>query len=177
MPNKPLGKETRMTKEINNALKEATKNLKELANAPRSKNVSLFQLTTITNDDKITINNLHYADDMTHLINAFTAVLNDNPKLAHLMGHAIAQLDDDSYDAFKDGFDVDEEEIENNLISTIAFLRASKNMTNEDYFKELENMKKELANMDMSEDDIKTYIETFDQNVSKAMKNIKKGDV
>ena len=46
-------------------------------------------------------------------------------------------------------------------------------MTNEDYFKELENMKKELAKMDMSEQDVKDYIETFDQNVSKAMKTIK----
>lgn len=170
-----------MTKEINKALKEATKNLKELADTPQSKNVSLFQVTTVNNGKKITVSNLHYADDMTELINAFTAVLNDNPELAHLMGHAIAQLDDDSYEAFEAGFDVDEDEVENNLISTIAFLRASKNMTNEDYFnmtnedyfKELENMKKELAKMDMSEQDVKDYIETFDQNVSKAMKAIK----
>lgn len=162
-----------MTKEINKALKEATKNLKELADTPQSKNVSLFQVTTVNNGKKITVSNLHYADDMTELINAFTAVLNDNPELAHLMGHAIAQLDDDSYKAFEAGFDVDEDEVENNLISTIAFLRASKNMTNEDYFKELENMKKELAKMDMSEQEVKDYIETFDQNVSKAMKTIK----
>lgn len=162
-----------MTKEINKALKEATKNLKELADTPQSKNVSLFQVTTVNNGKKITVSNLHYADDMTELINAFTAVLNDNPELAHLMGHVIAQLDDDSYEAFEAGFDVDEDEVENNLISTIAFLRASKNMTNEDYFKELENMKKELAKMDMSEQDVKDYIETFDQNVSKAMKTIK----
>ncbi len=40
-----------MTKEINKALKEATKNLKELADAPQSKNVSLFQVTTV-NDGK-----------------------------------------------------------------------------------------------------------------------------
>ena len=162
-----------MTKEINKALKEATKNLKELADTPQSKNVSLFQVTTVNDGKKITVSNLHYADDMTELINAFTAVLNDNPDLAHLMGHAIAQLDDDSCEAFEAGFDVDEDEVENNLISTIAFLRASKNMTNEDYFKELENMKKELAKMDMSEQDVKDYIETFDQNVSKAMKTIK----
>lgn len=162
-----------MTKEINKALKKATKNLKELADTPQSKNVSLFQVTTVNNGKKITVSNLHYADDMTELINAFTAVLNDNPELAHLMGHAIAQLDDDSYEAFEAGFDVDEDEVENNLISTIAFLRASKNMTNEDYFKELENMKKELAKMDMSEQEVKDYIETFDQNVSKAMKTIK----
>lgn len=162
-----------MTKEINKALKEATKNLKELADTPQSKNVSLFQVTTVNNGKKITVSNLHYADDMTELINAFTAVLNDNPDLAHLMGQAIAQLDDDSYEAFEAGFDVDEDEVENNLISTIAFLRASKNMTNEDYFKELENMKKELAKMDMSEQEVKDYIETFDQNVSKAMKTIK----
>lgn len=162
-----------MTKEINKALKEATKNLKELADTPQSKNVSLFQVTTVNNGKKITVSNLHYADDMTELINAFTAVLNDNPELAYLMGHAIAQLDDDSYEAFEAGFDVDEDEVENNLISTIAFLRASKNMTNEDYFKELENMKKELAKMDMSEQEVKDYIETFDQNVSKAIKAIK----
>jgi len=112
-----------MTKEINKALKEATKNLKELADTPQSKNVSLFQVTTVNNGKKITVSNLHYADDMTELINAFTAVLNDNPELAHLMGH--------------------------------------------------ENMKKELAKMDMSEQEVKDYIETFDQNVSKAMKTIK----
>lgn len=162
-----------MTKEINKALKEATKNLKELADTPQSKNVSLFQVTTVNNGKKITVSNLHYADDMTELINAFTAVLNDNPELAHLMGHAIAQLDDDSYEAFEAGFDVDEDEVESNLISTIAFLRASKNMTNEDYFKELENMKKELKEMGMPEDDIKENIKTFDEAVTDAMKAIK----
>lgn len=162
-----------MTKEINKALKEATKNLKELADTPQSKNVSLFQVTTVNNGKKITVSNLHYADDMTEVINAFTAVLNDNPDLAHLMGHAIAQLDDNSYEAFEAGFDVDEDEVENNLISTIAFLRASKNMTNEDYFKELENMKKELKEMGMPEDDIKENIKTFDEAVTDAMKAIK----
>ena len=162
-----------MTKEINKALKEATKNLKELADTPQSKNVSLFQVTTINNGKKITVSNLHYADDMTELINAFTAVLNDNPELAHLMGHAIAQLDDDSYEAFEAGFDVDEDEVENNLISTIAFLRTSKNMTNEDYFKELENMKKELKEADMPEDDIKNHVKLFDDAVTDAMKAIK----
>ena len=162
-----------MTKEINKALKEATKNLKELADTPQSKNVSLFQVTTVNNGKKITVSNLHYADDMTEVINAFTAVLNDNPDLAHLMGHAIAQLDDNSYEAFEAGFDVDEDEVENNLISTIAFLRASKQMTNEDYFKELDKMKKELKEMGMPEDDIKENIKTFDEAVTDAMKAIK----
>ena len=162
-----------MTKEINKALKEATKNLKELADTPQAKNVSLFQVTTVNNGKKITVSNLHYADDMTELINAFTAVLNDNPELAHLMGHAIAQLDDDSYEAFEAGFDVDEDEVENNLISTIAFLRASKNMTNEEYFKELENMKKELKEMGMPEDEIKNHVKVFDDAVTDTMKAIK----
>lgn len=40
-------------------------------------------------------------------------------------------------------------------------------------FNAFKNMKKELAKMDMSKQEVKDYIETFDQNVSKAMKTIK----
>ena len=160
-----------MSKDSIKAIKDATKYLKELAEA---KDVSLFQSSTIEVDNnELETTIVQYMDDANHFASHLSATLNEDPDLAHLFGHAIGNLTEESMEAFQEGFIHEKMESEMERISTIAFLRASKNMTNEDYFKELENMKKELAKMDMSEQDVKDYIETFDQNVSKAMKAIK----
>ena len=163
-----------MSKKSIKAVKDATQYLKELAEAKKDANVSLFQLSTIEVDNnELETTIVQYMDDANHFASHLTATLNEDPDLAHLFGHAIANLTEESMEAFQEGFIHEKMESEMEHITNIALLRASKQMTNEDYFKELNNMKKELAKMDMSEQDVKDYIETFDQNVSKAMKTIK----
>ena len=133
--------------------------------------VAFLSATCYLDGDNAVVSFNAFKDDPGLLVTLLKTAMDQSPELAYLMGQTIANLNQDSYDTLSQGvFDAEQE---NNLISTIAFLRASKNMTNEDYFKELENMKKELAKMDMSKQEVKDYIETFDQNVSKAMKTIK----
>ena len=163
-----------MSKESIKAVKDATKYLKELAEAKKNADVSLFQLSTIeveNNELETTI--VQYMDDANHFASHLSATLNEDPDLAHLFGHAIGNLTEESMEAFQEGFIHEKMESEMEHITNIALLRASKQLTNEDYFKELDKLKKELAKMDMSEQEVKDYIETFDQNVSKAMKTIK----
>ena len=133
-----------MSKESIKAVKEATKNLKEIAETKKDTNVSLFQLSTIeTNEGKINTNIIRYIDDIDDFINALSAILNDDPGLAHLVGHAVANLTGDSEDAFQEGMVYENVQFEMEQITDIALQRASKQMTNENYFKELDKKKKE----------------------------------
>lgn len=163
-----------MSKESIKAVKEATKNLKEIAETKKDTNVSLFQLSTIeTNEGKINTNIIRYIDDIDDFINALSAILNDDPGLAHLVGHAVANLTGDSEDAFQEGMVYENVQFEMEQITNIALLRASKQLTNEDYFKELDKLKKELKEMGMPEDDIKNHVKVFNDAVTDAMKAIK----
>lgn len=163
-----------MSKESIKAVKEATKNLKEIAETKKNTNVSLFQLSTIeTNEGKINTNIIRYIDDIDDFINALSAILNDDPGLAHLVGHAIANLTGDSEDAFQEGMVYENVQFEMEQITDIALQRASKQMTNEDYFKELDKKKKEYKEMGMTKDQIKEHIKIFDDGVTDAMKAIK----
>lgn len=163
-----------MSKESIKAVKEATKNLKEIAETKKDTNVSLFQLSTIeTNEGKINTNIIRYIDDIDDFINALSAILNDDPGLAHLVGHAVANLTGDSEDAFQEGMAYENVQFEMEQITDIALQRASKQMTNEDYFKELDKKKKEYKDMGMTKDQIKEHIKIFDDGVTDAMKAIK----
>ena len=163
-----------MSKESIKAVKEATKNLKEIAETKKDTNVSLFQLSTIeTNEGKINTNIIRYIDDIDEFINALSAILNDDPGLAHLVGHAVANLTGDSEDAFQEGMVYENVQFEMEQITDIALQRASKQMTNEDYFKELDKKKKEYKEMGMTKDQIKEHIKIFDDGVTDAMKAIK----
>lgn len=163
-----------MSKESIKAVKEATKNLKEIAETKKDTNVSLFQLSTIeTNEGKINTNIIRYIDDIDDFINALSAILNDDPGLAHLVGHAVANLTGDSEDAFQEGMVYENVQFEMEQITDIALQRASKQMTNEDYFKELDKKKKEYKEMGMTKDQIKEHIKIFDDGVTDAMKAIK----
>lgn len=163
-----------MSKQSIKAIKEATKNLKEIAETKKDANVSLFQLSTIeTNEGKINTNIIRYIDDIDDFINALSAILNDDPGLAHLVGHAIANLTGDSEDAFQEGMVYENVQFEMEQITDIALQRTSKQMTNEDYFKELDKKKKEYKEMGMTKDQIKEHIKIFDDGVTDAMKAIK----
>ena len=163
-----------MSKESIKAVKEATKNLKEITETKKDTNVSLFQLSTIeTNEGKINTNIIRYIDDIDDFINALSAILNDDPGLAHLVGHAVANLTGDSEDAFQEGMVYENVQFEMEQITDIALQRASKQMTNEDYFKELDKKKKEYKEMGMTKDQIKEHIKIFDDGVTDAMKAIK----
>lgn len=163
-----------MSKESIKAVKEATKNLKEIAETKKDTNVSLFQLSTIeTNEGKINTNIIRYIDDIDDFINALSAILNDDPGLAHLVGHAVANLTGDSEDAFQEGMVYENVQFEMEQITDIALQRASKQMTNENYFKELDKKKKEYKEMGMTKDQIKEHIKIFDDGVTDAMKTIK----
>lgn len=163
-----------MSKESIKAVKEATKNLKEIAETKKDANISLFQLSTIeTNEGKINTNIIRYIDDIDDFINALSAILNDDPGLAHLVGHAVANLTGDSEDAFQEGMVYENVQFEMEQITDIALQRASKQMTNEDYFKELDKKKKEYNEMGMTKDQIKEHIKIFDDGVTDAMKAIK----
>ena len=163
-----------MSKESIKAVKEATKNLKEIAETKKNTNISLFQLSTIeTNEGKINTNIIRYIDDIDDFINALSAILNDDPGLAHLVGHAVANLTGDSEDAFQEGMVYENVQFEMEQITDIALQRASKQMTNEDYFKELDKKKKEYKEMGMTKDQIKEHIKIFDDGVTDAMKAIK----
>lgn len=163
-----------MSKDSIKAVKEATKNLKEIAETKKDTNISLFQLSTIeTNEGKINTNIIRYIDDIDDFINALSAILNDDPGLAHLVGHAIANLTGDSEDAFQEGMVYENVQFEMEQITDIALQRASKQMTNEDYFKELDKKKKEYKKMGMTKDQIKEHIKIFDDGVTDAMKAIK----
>lgn len=163
-----------MSKESIKAVKEATKNLKEIAETKKDANISLFQLSTIeTNEGKINTNIIRYIDDIDDFINALSAILNDDPGLAHLVGHAVANLTGDSEDAFQEGMVYENVQFEMEQITDIALQRASKQMTNEDYFKELDKKKKEYKEMGMTKDQIKEHIKIFDDGVTDAMKAIK----
>ena len=163
-----------MSKKSIKAVKEATKNLKEIAETKKDTNVSLFQLSTIeTNEGKINTNIIRYIDDIDDFINALSAILNDDPGLAHLVGHAVANLTGDSEDAFQEGMVYENVQFEMEQITDIALQRASKQMTNEDYFKELDKKKKEYKEMGMTKDQIKEHIKIFDDGVTDAMKAIK----
>lgn len=163
-----------MSKESIKAVKEATKNLKEIAETKKDTNVSLFQLSTIeTNEGKINTNIIRYIDDIDDFINALSAILNDDPGLAHLVGHAVANLTGDSEDAFQEGMVYENVQFEMEQITDIALQRASKQITNEDYFKELDKKKKEYKEMGMTKDQIKEHIKIFDDGVTDAMKAIK----
>ena len=163
-----------MSKDSIKAVKDATKNLKEIAETKKDTNVSLFQLSTIeTNEGKINTNIIRYIDDIDDFINALSAILNDDPGLAHLVGHAVANLTGDSEDAFQEGMVYENVQFEMEQITDIALQRASKQLTNEDYFKELDKLKKELKEAGMPEDDIKNHVKVFDDAVTDAMKAIK----
>lgn len=163
-----------MSKESIKTVKEATKNLKEIAETKKDTNVSLFQLSTIeTNEGKINTNIIRYIDDIDDFINALSAILNDDPGLAHLVGHAVANLTGNSEDAFQEGMVYENVQFEMEQITDIALQRASKQMTNEDYFKELDKKKKEYKEMGMTKDQIKEHIKIFDDGVTDAMKAIK----
>lgn len=163
-----------MSKESIKAVKDATKYLKELAEAKKDANVSLFQLSTIEVDnDELETTIVQYMDDANHFANHLSATLNEDPNLAHLFGHAIGNLTEKSMEAFQEGFIHEKMESEMEHITNIALLRASKQLTNEDYFKELDKLKKELKEAGMPEDDIKNHVKLFDDAVTDAMKAIK----
>lgn len=163
-----------MSKDSIKAVKDATKYLKELAEAKKDANVSLFQLSTIeTNEGKINTNIIRYIDDIDDFINALSAILNDDPGLAHLVGHAVANLTGDSEDAFQEGMVYENVQFEMEQITNIALQRVSKQMTNEEYFKELDKKKKEYKKMGMTKNQIKEHIKIFDDGVTDAMKAIK----
>lgn len=163
-----------MSKESIKAVKDATKYLKELAEAKKDANVSLFQLSTIEVDnDELETTIVQYMDDANHFASHLSAALNEDPDLAHLFGHAIGNLTEESMEAFQEGFIHEKMESETEQITNIALLRASKQLTNEDYFKELDKLKKELKEAGMPEDDIKNHIKLFDDAVTDAMKTIK----
>lgn len=163
-----------MSKESIKAVKDATKYLKELAEAKKDANVSLFQLSTIeVENNEIEATIVQYMDDANHFVSHLNAVLNEDPDLAHLFGHAIANLTEESMEAFQEGFIHEKMESEMEHITNIALLRASKQLTNEDYFKELDKLKKELKETGMPEDEIKNHVKLFDDAVSDAMKAIK----
>lgn len=163
-----------MSKESIKAVKDATKYLKELAEAKKDANVSLFQLSTIEVDnDELETTIVQYMDDANHFASHLSAALNEDPDLAHLFGHAIGNLTEESMEAFQEGFIHEKMESEMEHITNIALLRASKQLTNEDYFKELDKLKKELKEAGMPEDDIKNHVKLFDDAVSDAMKAIK----
>lgn len=163
-----------MSKESIKAVKDATKYLKELAEAKKDANVSLFQLSTIEVDNnELETTIVQYMDDANHFANHLSAALNEDPDLAHLFGHAIGNLTEESMEAFQEGFIHEKMESEMEHITNIALLRASKQLTNEDYFKELDKLKKELKEAGMPEDDIKNHVKLFDDAVSDAMKAIK----
>ena len=163
-----------MSKDSIKAIKDATKYLKELAEAKKDANVSLFQLSTIEVDnDELETTIVQYMDDANHFVSHLNAALNEDPDLAHLFGHAVANLTEESMEAFQEGFIHEKMESEMEHITNIALLRASKQLTNEEYFEELDNMKKELKDLGMPEDDIKNHVKLFDDAVSDAMKAIK----
>lgn len=163
-----------MSKESIKAIKDATKYLKELAEAKKDANVSLFQLSTIEVDNnELETTIVQYMDDANHFASHLSAALNEDPDLAHLFGHAIGNLTEESMKAFQEGFIHEKMESEMEHITNIALLRASKQLTNEDYFKELDKLKKELKKAGMPEDDIKNHVKLFDDAVTDAMKAIK----
>lgn len=163
-----------MSKESIKAVKDATKYLKELAEAKKDADVSLFQLSTIEVDNnELETTIVQYMDDANHFVSHLSAALNEDPDLAHLFGHAIGNLTEESMDAFQEGFIHEKMESEMEHITNIALLRASKQLTNEDYFKELDKLKKELKEAGMPEDDIKNHVKLFDDAVTDAMKTIK----
>lgn len=163
-----------MSKESIKAVKDATKYLKELAEAKKDANVSLFQLSTIEVDNnELETTIVQYMDDANHFASHLSAALNEDPDLAHLFGHAIGNLTEESMEAFQEGFIHEKMESEMEHITNIALLRASKQLTNEDYFKELDKLKKELKEAGVPEDDIKNHVKLFDDAVSDAMKAIK----
>ena len=163
-----------MSKESIKAVKDATKYLKELAEAKKDANVSLFQLSTIEVDnDELETTIVQYMDDANHFASHLSAALNEDPDLAHLFGHAIGNLTEESMEAFQEGFIHEKMESEMEHITNIALLRASKQLTNEDYFKELDKLKKELKEAGMPENDIKSHVKLFDDAVTDAMKAIK----
>lgn len=163
-----------MSKESIKAVKDATKYLKELAEAKKDADVSLFQLSTIEVDNnELETTIVQYMDDANHFANHLSATLNEDPDLAHLFGHAIGNLTEESMEAFQEGFIHEKMESEMEHITNIALLRASKQLTNEDYFKELDKLKKELKEMGMPEDEIKNHVKVFDDAVTDTMKAIK----
>lgn len=163
-----------MSKESIKAVKDATKYLKELAEAKKDANISLFQLSTIEVDnDELETTIVQYMDDANHFASHLSAALNEDPDLAHLFGHAIGNLTEESMEAFQEGFIHEKMESEMEHITNIALFRASKQLTNEDYFKELDKLKKELKEAGMPEDDIKNHVKLFDDAVTDAMKAIK----
>ena len=160
-----------MSKDSIKAIKDATKYLKELAEA---KDVSLFQSSTIEVDNnELETTIVQYMDDANHFASHLSATLNEDPDLAHLFGHAIGNLTEESMEAFQEGFIHEKMESEMERITNIALLRTSKQLTNEDYFKELDKLKKELKEMGMPEDEIKNHVKVFDDAVTDAMKAIK----
>ena len=163
-----------MSKDSIKAVKDATKYLKELAEAKKDADVSLFQLSTIEVDNnELETTIVQYMDDANHFASHLSATLNEDPDLAHLFGHAIGNLTEESMEAFQEGFIHEKMESEMEYITNIALLRASKQLTNEDYFKELDKLKKELKEMGMPEDEIKNHVKVFDDAVTDAMKAIK----
>ena len=163
-----------MSRDSIKAVKDATKYLKELAEAKKDANVSLFQLSTIEVDNnELETTIVQYMDDANHFASHLSATLNEDPDLAHLFGHAIGNLTEESMEAFQEGFIHEKMESEMEHITNIALLRASNQLTNEDYFKELDKLKKELKEAGMPEDDIKNHVKLFDDAVSDAMKTIK----
>ena len=163
-----------MSKDSIKAVKDATKYLKELAEAKKDADVSLFQLSTIEVDNnELETTIVQYMDDANHFASHLSATLNEDPDLAHLFGHAIGNLTEESMEAFQEGFIHEKMESEMEHITNIALLRASKQLTNEDYFKELDKLKKELKEMGMPEDEIKNHVKVFNDAVTDDMKTIK----
>lgn len=163
-----------MSKDSIKAVKDATKYLKELAEAKKDADVSLFQLSTIEIDNnELETTIVQYMDDANHFVSHLSAALNEDPDLAHLFGHAIGNLTEESMEAFQEGMVYENVQFEMEQITDIALQRASKQMTNEDYFKELDKKKKEYKKMGMTKDQIKEHIKIFDDGVTDAMKAIK----
>lgn len=163
-----------MTKDSIKAVKDATKYLKELAEAKKDADVSLFQLSTIEVDNnELETTIVQYMDDANHFASHLSATLNEDPDLAHLFGHAIGNLTEESMEAFQEGFIHEKMESEMEHITNIALQRVSKQMTNEEYFKELDKKKKEYKKMGMTKNQIKEHIKIFDDGVTDAMKAIK----
>ena len=111
-----------MSKESIKAVKDATKYLKELAEAKKDANVSLFQLSTIEVDnDELETTIVQYMDDANHFASHLSAALNEDPDLAHLFGHAIGNLTEESMEAFQEGFIHEKWNLKWNTLQTLPF--------------------------------------------------------
>lgn len=164
-----------MTKQSTEAIKKATENLKGLTKAKKDK--GLFLVTTVADDDNISIRTAGHFDNPDDFRHAFIDILNSEHNLAHAMGHIVAELNEDAFNAFQSGLeaglDIDNDILESELVGQVALLRTSHQMSDDDYIKQLDMMKKDMRDEGVPEKDIKNLIKNFDDQVTAAMAEIK----